>query len=84
MRGLDSTITGMVGVATNITERVMAEEALTEAYQNLDKQNKQLERVQELFRSTLDQVSDTVRRGAVQAELTEYIEFVQTQFDRLD
>ncbi len=83
-RGLDGAITGMVGVATNITERVMAEEALTEAYEDLSRQNQQLERVQELLRTTLDQVSDTVRRGADKNEITQYIEFVQSEFDRLD
>lgn len=83
-RGLDGAITGMIGVATNITERVMAEEALTEAYEDLSRQNQQLERVQELLRTTLDQVSDTVRRGADKAEIVQYIEFVQSEFDRLD
>lgn len=83
-RGLNGAITGMIGVATNITERVMAEEALTSAYENLSRQNQQLERVNELFRVTLGQVSDTVRRGAPREEITQYIEFVQTEFNRLD
>lgn len=84
VRGLDSAITGMIGVATNITERVLAEEALTTAYEDMSRQNRQLERVHELFRTTLGQVSDTVRRGAPTDEITQYLEFVQTEFDRLD
>ncbi len=84
LRGLDGQITGMIGVATDITERVMAETALNTAYEDLNRQNRQLERVQELFRSTLDQVSDAARRGTVQPELTDYLEFVQSEFDRLD
>ncbi|MBI5668845.1 MAG: PAS domain S-box protein [Chloroflexi bacterium] len=83
-RGLDGAITGMIGVATNITERVMAEEALTGAYETLSRKHQELERVNELFRVTLGQVSDTVRRGAPREEITQYIEFVQTEFDRLD
>lgn len=84
LRGVDGAITGMIGVATDITERVMAETALNIAYEDLNRQNLQLERVQELFRSTLDQVSDAARRGAAQQELTDYLEFVQSEFDRLD
>lgn len=77
------TVSGAVGVATNITERSMAEEALEQALTDLEKQNQRLERAHEIFRSTLDQMSATLQRGALQAEMMAYIDQVRLEFDRL-
>jgi PAS domain S-box-containing protein len=84
VRDDDGKVIGAIGVATNITERIMAEQALGEAYENLERQKRQLERARILFRSTLDQLTDTLRRGANKDELDEYLEFVQTQFNSLE
>lgn len=77
-------VVGVIGVATDITERVLAEEALGEAYDTLEHQKNQLDRVRELLRSTLEQINDTLNRGAPREELHEYLQFVQTQFNRMD
>lgn len=84
VRDAEGSVLNVIGVATNITERVMAEEALGEAADNLEKQKHQLDRTRVLFRSTLEQLSDTLNRGADQRELIDYLQFMQSQFDRLD
>jgi PAS domain S-box-containing protein len=84
LRDPNGAVTGIIGVATNITQRKKAEEALQQTHDNLEQKNQQLERVLELFRSTLDQMTDTVQRGASHEELTEYLTFVQSQFTRLE
>lgn len=80
----DGQVLNMIGVATNITERIMAEEALGEVAENLEKQKHQLDRTRVLFHSTLEQLTDTLNRGADKGELIDYLKFMQSQFDRLE
>ncbi len=82
LRGVSGTITGMIGVATDITERILAEEALGAAHETLAHRNQQLERVQQLFQTTLEQMLTVVERGAPAAEMRDYLMFVQSLFER--
>lgn len=84
IRDEDGAITGVIGIAADITARTQAEQALSQTAQDLERQKRQLERARVLFRSTLDQLSDTVQRGAPREELNEYLTFVEAQFKRLD
>lgn len=77
-------ILSIIGVATDITERMMAEEALIEASENLEQRNQQLERVHEFMRATLEQINDLVLRGASQGELGNHLQQVQEQFIKLE
>jgi PAS domain S-box-containing protein len=83
LRAQSGEMTGVIGVATDITERMLAEEALGEAHSNLEKQNQELKRVHELFRSTLEHIAETVQRGAPKTELFSYVDQVQLEFNRL-
>lgn len=76
-------IIGVIGVATDITERRQAEAALGSALVNLDAQQKNLERVREFFRATLEQMSSTIKLGASRGELLVYLDEIQHQFNRI-
>lgn len=76
-------IVGVIGVATDITERMMAEGALGEASRDLETRNQQLERVHEFLNVTLETMSETVQRGAPPTEVAAYLDQVRAQFDRL-
>jgi signal transduction histidine kinase len=76
-------VTHVIGVATNITERMVAEQALGEAQENIDLQKRQLERARELMRVTANQLADVIHRGAAREELAEYLDFVQMQIQKL-
>lgn len=80
LRDADGAPVGMIGVATDITERILAEQALGEVQEDLDSQRKQLERGQQLFNSTLDLLENTINRGGNKSEMLEYLEFVRQQF----
>jgi sensor domain CHASE-containing protein/prefoldin subunit 5 len=84
IRNGEGTVVSVIGVAVNITERMMAEEALGTAHKNLDIQKRQLERSRELLRATLDQLNDTFQRGASQDEIKEYLAFVRTQMKSVE
>jgi DNA-binding response OmpR family regulator len=71
-------------LSEEVTERKQAEQALYIANNNLDQQNRQLERVHELFRSTLDHLVDIVHRGASNDELSDYLSFMQNEFTLLE
>jgi PAS domain S-box-containing protein len=79
LRKPDGTLNGMIGVATDITERMKAEAALQEASQNITQKNQQLEYTRNLFRSAVRHMSESVQRGATSTELMEYLEFLQNQ-----
>jgi PAS domain S-box-containing protein len=79
LRKSDGTLNGMIGVATDITERTKAEAALQEASQNIAQKNQQLEYTRNLFRSAIRHMSESIQRGAASAELLEYLEFLQNQ-----
>jgi PAS domain S-box-containing protein len=78
LRDRTERITGAIGVATNITERVLAESALSEANQQLEQQNHLLERAQELIHSSVEQLSEAVLRGASSDELRTLVTFMRT------
>ncbi len=82
MRGTSGAITGMVGVATDITERMMAEEALGAAHEALAQRSQQLERVQGLLHTTLEQLAAAVERGASPDEIRQLVAFIRSQAER--
>jgi uncharacterized protein (DUF3084 family) len=67
-----------------IGERKRAEQALREAHQDLEHQNRQLERAHELLRSLVDQMMGLIGRGATSNELLNDLRIVQREFERLD
>ena len=67
-----------------ITERKRTEEALRQAHTNLERQNRQLERVHELLRSAVEQLMSLIGRGATTDELLSDLRMIQTEFERLD
>jgi PAS domain S-box-containing protein len=83
LKDANGQVTGVVGVATNVTERVAAERSLAEAIQSLSQKNRQFERAHELLRSTVEQLSDAVRRGASHDELRDSLEVIEKEFQKL-
>lgn len=83
VRGQNGDIVGVLGVATDITERTLAEGALGEAHQNLEARNKQLERVHEFLNTTLEMMEDSIQRGSTQGEIMAYLSQARTQFKKL-
>jgi PAS domain S-box-containing protein len=84
IRDKSGAVAGMVGVATDITEHVQAERALKESSDNLREQQEQLERAHTLISSTIGQLKEAMERGAESKELSEYLDFVRDQFERLN
>ncbi|MCI0713539.1 MAG: hypothetical protein L0154_25510 [Chloroflexi bacterium] len=66
-----------------IEERKKVENNLRKAQLDLQKQNRQLERVHEFLRETLERVTEVVRRNGTQSELLSYLQQAQAQFDDL-
>jgi sensor domain CHASE-containing protein len=77
-------IIGVIGVATDVTERVQAQQAFQAANAHLEQQNRQLERVHELFRSALNQITEITQRGADKTELLDNLRIIHAEFQRLD
>jgi hypothetical protein len=67
-----------------ITERKQAEAALQAARDNLERQNRLLERINEFIRSTVEQMTESVQRNESQSELLAYLRLMQTQFERME
>ncbi len=84
IRGSDGKIQGVIGVATDITERMLAEEALTKVYDNLERRNQQLQQALDFFRKTLEQGILTAQRGATKLDMLDYLYRAQQEFDRLN
>lgn len=84
IRGSDGKIQGVIGVATDITERMLAEEALTKVYDNLERRNQQLQQALDFFRKTLEQGILTAQRGATKLDMLDYLYQAQQEFDRLN
>lgn len=84
VKDAEGQITGVIGVATDITERVKAERKLSQAFHDLERQTLMLERAQALYNSTLDHLSDTVNRGSSSGEISEYLDFMRAQFKNLN
>lgn len=77
-------VVGVIGVATDITERLMAEGALGEASMTLEARSKELARIQDFLSTTLDSLTETLRRSPQQTEVMAYIDQVKTEFSRLN
>lgn len=84
IRNAEGDITGVIGVATDVTERVKAEQKFTETYQDLTIQNQRLRRVSELLHSTVSIMTETVKRGAPKEELLEYMQFVNEEMTEVN
>ncbi len=84
MRDCNGAVTGLIGVATDITQRARAEAALEQARSHLEQRNQQLERAYEIFHATSDHLIETVGRGASKTELLQYLEMVRLEFNRLN
>jgi PAS domain S-box-containing protein len=84
VRDKNGQIAGMVGVATDITDHIEAERALSESADNLKHQQQELERAHSLISSTIGQLKEAVQRGAEKRELSEYLDFVRGQFEQLN
>lgn len=82
LRKKDGKIQGMIGVATDITEHEKSEAALQQASQNLTQKNQQLEYTRNLFRSAVRHLGDTIQSNKPQAEMLEYLEFLQKQLNQ--
>jgi hypothetical protein len=67
-----------------IAERKRAEEALLQVQSDLERQNRELERVHELLRSLVEQMMSLIARGATRNELLTDLRLVQMEFERLD
>jgi PAS domain S-box-containing protein len=84
VRDKNGQIAGMVGVATDVTDHMQAERALSESADNLKQQQEELERAHSLISSTIGQLKEAVQRGAENRELSEYLDFVRGQFEQLN
>jgi nitrogen fixation/metabolism regulation signal transduction histidine kinase len=60
------------------------EQKVQERTEELHQQNRKLSRTHEFMRATLDQMVDSVGRGALADELSTYIAQAQSEFDRLE
>jgi PAS domain S-box-containing protein len=83
VRDRSGDIVGITVFAVDITDAKRAEEALQAAHSELEQKNQQLERAQEVFRSTLEQISEVVERSADAVELRRYLRDAREEFDRL-
>lgn len=75
--GNTSTIKGVIAFAIDITAQKMAEEAL-------QKKTQELQRIHEIVRSTLEQLTDAVKRDADAEELLNYLSALQSQFTSIE
>lgn len=71
-------------IKRQVAQREKAEVALQRTDSELEAQNRRLERANEFFRSTLDQMDETINRGGDQAEMATYLKQARQQFDRLE
>ena len=76
-------VSGFIGVATNVTGQIRAEEALGKAINDLEEQNQRLERANEIARSTAEQLETAIHRDAARQEMLTYLKDMQQQFKSL-
>lgn len=69
-------IVGVIAIAIDVTER-------EKVHQALEAKNRELQRVQEFIRSTLDHVEDSAQRGAERAEILKYLKSARERFESL-
>lgn len=88
-------VAGIMGVGRNITDLKQAQDALGQAYSELEQRvqartlelsqsKSKLERASEFYRSTLEQITNVVQQGGARNELLMYLEQAKKQFDHLD
>jgi hypothetical protein len=73
----------VLAMIRDITERKRSERELWMTRDQLEQQNRHLNRVIEFVSLTLDQMTDAARRGATQGEFVNYLNQARAQFDRL-
>lgn len=83
-RDKEGKISGVIAFAVDIGEQKRAENALRETHQELEKRSRQMQRVHELFLSTLEHLMLSTSHGINQNELTTYLKDTRAQFERLD
>jgi sensor domain CHASE-containing protein len=83
LKDRSGTIRGVIGVATNISGQITAEEGLQRANENLEHKNRQLRRAHEILRSTVEQLRELIQRGASTHELSEEIKLAEREFEAL-
>ncbi|MCC7446852.1 MAG: PAS domain-containing protein [Anaerolineae bacterium] len=83
-RDKNGDIIGVIAFAVDITGQKVIEDKLRDAHNTLERQNRQLNRAHEFLRSTLDHLKMALQRGASKAELSDYLESIQQEFQRLD
>lgn len=76
-RDARGTIVGVVAFAVDITGQKRVEEVLQQKQQ-------QLARANEIFRATLEHLTDAMYRGAHRDEVLEYLDMMRKQFDTLE
>lgn len=84
LRDADDTIVGVLAFAVDVTAQKQAEEVVRQAHKTVEQQNQRLARVHEFFRSTLDQMIETIERGTTHNELLGYLKNARHEFERLD
>jgi len=84
IRDKNNMIIGVVAFAVDVTEQKRAEQTAVEAQAKLEKQNQQFNRVHTFLRSTLNQLADSVERGANKAELVIYLRNAERELDRIE
>jgi PAS domain S-box-containing protein len=82
LRDENGMVEGMLGIATNITERTHAERALQAATLSLTQKNQQLEYTRNLFRSAVRHLSEGAQQNMDYKEILEYLAFLQRQIDQ--
>lgn len=75
-RDAEGRIIGVVAFAVDITEQKRVEEVLQQ-------KQRQLARTNEIFRATLDHLTDALHRGAHRDEVLQYLDMMRKQFDTL-
>jgi PAS domain S-box-containing protein len=83
-RDNDGKIVGVIAFAVDITEQKRIENTLRETHKELEKRNRQTQRVHEFFLSTLEHLMLSTSHGITQHELTAYLKDTRAQFERLD
>lgn len=83
-RNKDDDVIGVVAFAVDITNQKTAEQEVQKAHDKLETQNQTLQRVNEFFLSTLDQMTEAVGRGADKGELLNYLKQAREQFERME
>ena len=76
-------IVGITVFAVDVTASKQAEAVMQAAHEEIAQKNQQLERAQELFRSTLEQITEVVERSADATELRQYLRDARDEFNQL-